>query len=56
MEKQEDEESMGQSKVNEEVEKLLKELRLWELETKSILGLLRHGDDVDGSLVDTLQV
>ncbi|EGV99759.1 Nesprin-2 [Cricetulus griseus] len=55
VEKQEDEESMGQSKVNEEVEKLLKELRLWELETKSILGLLRHGDDVDGSLVDTLQ-
>ncbi|XP_040598842.1 nesprin-2 isoform X2 [Mesocricetus auratus] len=55
VEKQEDEESTGQLKVNEEVEKLIKELRIWESETKSILDLLRHREGVDGSLVDTLQ-
>lgn len=57
MDKQEveDEESTGQSQVNEEVEKLIKEVRIWESESKSILDLLRH-QDVDGSSEDTLQV
>ncbi|KAL1790760.1 nesprin-2 isoform X2 [Sigmodon hispidus] len=51
----EGEASFGQFKVNEEVEKLVKEVKFWESETKSILDLLRHPDDEDGSSVDTLQ-
>ncbi|XP_059135375.1 nesprin-2 isoform X3 [Peromyscus eremicus] len=51
----EDEESTGQLQVNEEVEKLIKEVRIWELESKSILDLLRHQGDVDGSSEDSLQ-
>ncbi|XP_037066520.1 nesprin-2 isoform X2 [Peromyscus leucopus] len=50
----EDEESTGQSQVNEEVEKLIKEVRIWKSESKSMLDLLRH-QDVDGSSEDTLQ-
>lgn len=58
MEKQEieDDESTGQLKVNEEVEKLIKEVKIWESETKTILDLLRHEDDVGGSSADALQV
>lgn len=58
MEKQEleDDKSTGQLKVNEEVEKLIKEVKTWESETQTILDLLRHEDDVGGSLVDALQV
>ncbi|XP_051051966.1 nesprin-2 [Phodopus roborovskii] len=55
VEKQEDEESAGRLKVNEEVEKLIKELRNWESETKSVLDLLPHQDEVDDSSADTLQ-
>ncbi|XP_031211612.1 nesprin-2 isoform X2 [Mastomys coucha] len=53
----EDEESAGQlkvSKVSEEVERLIKQVKIWESETKSILDLLRHQDE-DGSSEDTLQ-
>lgn len=58
MEKQEieDDKSTGQLKVNEEVEKLIKEVKIWESETQTILDLLRHEDDVGGSSVDALQV
>lgn len=58
MEKQEieDDKSTGQLKVNEEVEKLIKEVKIWESETQTILDLLRHKDDVGGSSVDALQV
>ena len=58
MEKQEleDDKSTGQLKVNEEVEKLIKEVKTWESETQTILDLLRHEDDVGGSSVDALQV
>ncbi|KAM7323358.1 hypothetical protein ACRRTK_017464 [Alexandromys fortis] len=51
----EDDASTGQLKVNEEVEKLIKEVKTWESETKTSLDLLRHADDVNGSLVDALQ-
>ncbi|XP_028644870.1 nesprin-2-like [Grammomys surdaster] len=50
----EDEESAGQLKVNEEVEELIKQVKIWESETKSTLDLLRHQDE-DGSSEDTLQ-
>lgn len=58
MEKQEleDDKSTGQLKVNEEVEKLIKEVKTWESETQTILDLLRQEDVVDGSSVDALQV
>ncbi|XP_026635286.1 nesprin-2 isoform X2 [Microtus ochrogaster] len=51
----EDDASTGQLKVNEEVEKLIKEVKIWESETKTSLDLLRHADDVNGSSVDALQ-
>uniref|UniRef100_E9QP46 Nesprin-2 n=1 Tax=Mus musculus TaxID=10090 RepID=E9QP46_MOUSE len=51
----EDEESAGQLKVNEEVEGLIKQVTIWESQTKSILDLLQHGDHADGSSADTLQ-
>ncbi|OBS72140.1 hypothetical protein A6R68_13282, partial [Neotoma lepida] len=51
----EDGESTRQLKVNEEVEKLIKEMRIWESESKSIFDRLRHQDGVDGSSEDTLQ-
>ncbi|KAL6049704.1 hypothetical protein STEG23_021217, partial [Scotinomys teguina] len=51
----EDEESTGPLKASEEVERLIKEVRTWESESKSILDLLRHHDAVDGSPEDTLQ-
>nr|XP_021507722.1 nesprin-2-like [Meriones unguiculatus] len=46
----------GQLKVNEEVERLIKQVKAWEAETKSVLDLHRRGADADGSQVDTLQV
>lgn len=52
----ENEEFTGQLKVAEEVEKLIGEVEIWEAETKSILDLLRHKDDVDTSMEESLQV
>ncbi|XP_038193388.1 nesprin-2 isoform X4 [Arvicola amphibius] len=51
----EDNESTGELKVNEEVEKLIKEVKIWESEAKTVLDLLQHGDDVNGSSVAALQ-
>lgn len=52
----ENEEFTGQLKVAEEVEKLIGEVETWEAETKSVLDLLRHKDDVDTSMEESLQV
>ncbi|XP_006756776.1 PREDICTED: nesprin-2 [Myotis davidii] len=51
----ENEEFTGQLKVAEEVEKLIGEVEIWEAETKSVLDLLRHKDDVDTSMEESLQ-
>ncbi|XP_036165466.1 nesprin-2 isoform X3 [Myotis myotis] len=51
----EKEEFTGQLKVAEEVEKLIGEVEIWEAETKSVLDLLRHKDDVDPSMEESLQ-
>ncbi|XP_006142459.1 nesprin-2 isoform X5 [Tupaia chinensis] len=51
----ENEEFTGQLKMAEEVEKLIEQVEIWEAETKSVLDLLRHQDDVDASVEDTLQ-
>lgn len=40
----------------EEVEKLIGQVKIWEAETKSVLDLLRHQDDVDTSVEESLQV
>ena len=39
-----------------EVGKLIGEVEIWETETESVLGLLRHQDDVDSSMGESLQV
>ncbi|KAK1339277.1 hypothetical protein QTO34_019958 [Cnephaeus nilssonii] len=52
----ENEEFTGQLKVAEEVEKLIGEVETWEAETKSVLDLLRHKDDVDTSMEESLQI
>uniref|UniRef100_A0A8C4MDW9 Spectrin repeat containing nuclear envelope protein 2 n=1 Tax=Equus asinus asinus TaxID=83772 RepID=A0A8C4MDW9_EQUAS len=44
-----------QLKVAEEVEKLIGQVEVWEAETKSVLDLLRHQDDVDTSMEESLQ-
>uniref|UniRef100_A0A671DRX2 Nesprin-2 n=2 Tax=Rhinolophus ferrumequinum TaxID=59479 RepID=A0A671DRX2_RHIFE len=51
----ENEELTGQVKVVEEVEKLIGQVKIWEAETKSVLDLLRHQDDVDTSMEESLQ-
>ncbi|XP_069343498.1 nesprin-2 isoform X2 [Eulemur rufifrons] len=51
----EHEEFIGQLKVAEEVEKLIRQVETWEAETKSVLDLLRHEDDVDTSMEESLQ-
>uniref|UniRef100_A0A8C9AHQ9 Spectrin repeat containing nuclear envelope protein 2 n=1 Tax=Prolemur simus TaxID=1328070 RepID=A0A8C9AHQ9_PROSS len=51
----EHEEFIGQLKVAEEVEKLIGQVEIWEAETKSVLDLLRHEDDVDTSMEESLQ-
>lgn len=50
------EEFTGQLKVAEEVKKLTREVEIWEAETKSVLDPLRHQDDVDTSVEESLQV
>ncbi|XP_066128936.1 nesprin-2 isoform X3 [Saccopteryx bilineata] len=49
------EEFTGQLNVAEEVKKLTGEVEIWEAETKSVLDLLRHQDDVDTSVEEPLQ-
>uniref|UniRef100_A0A2K6FJQ6 Nesprin-2 n=1 Tax=Propithecus coquereli TaxID=379532 RepID=A0A2K6FJQ6_PROCO len=51
----EHEEFIGQLKVAEEVEKLIGQVEIWEAETKSVLDLLKHKDDVDTSMEESLQ-
>ncbi|XP_058423073.1 nesprin-2 isoform X4 [Diceros bicornis minor] len=51
----ENEEVTGQLKVAEEVEKLIGQVEVWEAETTSVLDLLRHQDDVDTSMEESLQ-
>ncbi|XP_047397719.1 nesprin-2 isoform X2 [Sciurus carolinensis] len=51
----EHEESTGQLKVSEEVEKLIGQVEMWEAETKSILELVKHQDDVDSTIEKSLQ-
>ncbi|XP_053784228.1 nesprin-2 isoform X1 [Desmodus rotundus] len=51
----ENEESTGQLQVAGEVGKLIGEVEIWETETESVLGLLRHQDDVDSSMGESLQ-
>lgn len=52
----ENEEFPGQLKVAEETEKLIGEVETWDTETKSLLDVLRHQDDVDTSVEESLQV
>lgn len=40
----------------EDVEKLIEQVEIWEAETKSVLDLLRHQDDIDSSVEESLQV
>ncbi|XP_073923916.1 nesprin-2 isoform X5 [Castor canadensis] len=51
----ENEESPGQFKVGEEVERLVRQVEIWESEARFILDLLRHQDDVDSSMKESLQ-
>ncbi|XP_008564479.1 PREDICTED: nesprin-2 [Galeopterus variegatus] len=51
----ENEEFIGQLNMAEEVEKLIGQVAIWEAETKSVLDLLRHQDDVDTSMEESLQ-
>ncbi|XP_019487654.1 PREDICTED: nesprin-2 [Hipposideros armiger] len=51
----ENEELTGQLKVVEEVEKLIGQVKTWEAETKAVLDLLRHQDDVDAATEESLQ-
>ncbi|XP_051003413.1 nesprin-2 [Acomys russatus] len=51
----EDEGPAGQLKVSEEVERLTKEVKIWQSETKAVLDPLRHRADANGSSADTLQ-
>ncbi|KAM5245078.1 nesprin-2 isoform 4-T7 [Hipposideros larvatus] len=51
----ENEELTGQLKVVEEVEKLIGQVKTWEAETKALLDLLRHQDDVDAATEESLQ-
>ncbi|XP_004370998.1 nesprin-2 [Trichechus manatus latirostris] len=51
----ENEELTEQLKLVEEVEKLIGQVGIWEAETISVLDLLRHQDDVDTSVKDSLQ-
>ncbi|XP_058149276.1 nesprin-2 isoform X2 [Dasypus novemcinctus] len=51
----ENEELTGQLKVVEEVEKLTREVEIWDAEAKSVLDLLRHQDDVESSMEESLQ-
>ncbi|XP_005399199.1 PREDICTED: nesprin-2 isoform X3 [Chinchilla lanigera] len=53
--KRENEESPGQLKVAEEVEKLAGQVEVWEAETKSVLDLLRHQGAADSSVEESLQ-
>ncbi|XP_008061512.1 nesprin-2 [Carlito syrichta] len=45
----------GQLKVTEEVEKLIEQVEIWEAESKSVLDLLRHQEDVDTPVKESLQ-
>ncbi|XP_037688490.1 nesprin-2 isoform X2 [Choloepus didactylus] len=45
----------GQLKVVGEVEKLIGQVEIWEAETKSVLDLLRHQDDMDAPMEESLQ-
>ncbi|XP_035866765.1 nesprin-2 isoform X3 [Phyllostomus discolor] len=51
----ENEESTGQLQVAGEVGTLLGEVEIWETETKSLLDLLGHRDDVDTSMAESLR-
>ncbi|XP_073098376.1 nesprin-2 isoform X4 [Manis javanica] len=49
------EEFTGQLKLAEDVEKLIEQVEIWEAETRSVLDLLRHQDDIDSSVEESLQ-
>ncbi|XP_049755484.1 nesprin-2 isoform X1 [Elephas maximus indicus] len=51
----ENEELTEKLKLVEEVEKLVGQVGIWEAETKSVLGLVRHQNDVDTSVEESLQ-
>ncbi|XP_055989127.1 nesprin-2 isoform X2 [Sorex fumeus] len=51
----ENEECTGKLKMTEEVEKLTKQVEIWEAETKSVLDLLLYEDEVDPSVEESLQ-